>query len=203
MPNWVTMGSGVQTATIDTEHTLATVSKVGRYRLSVDFHNLATNNTPTPAEPEVVQIRHTMKMYTSDSHQQVLPTYYMVSGLLVTSIVQFPIVDVPGESELKFLLKQITPGTGRDFRWNIIQEISGRQGAVATDGGNGPSTFKTNLTGFGTDAFRSQWLAFLSGGNTDLARRITVYNTTTGFFTVAEAFPNTPSNGDVFVIIHT
>ena len=79
-------------------------------------------------------------------------------------------------------------------------------GAVVTDGSNTATTFKTNLTVattnfYGDSSSGGAVLAFSSGANAGLSRRVTAFDFSTDFVTVEAAFPNTPSDGDDFVIL--
>jgi hypothetical protein len=102
------VGSGVQTATIDTEHTLDTETAAGVYVLVVDTSNLANG--------DVVIFRIKTKCRTGASsvlafsatyaHAQVEPNKYSIP--------------VPVDTEITCTLEQ-TEGTGRDFPWNLLK----------------------------------------------------------------------------------
>lgn len=98
--------SGTQTATVGTEHTLATPATLNTRVLSVDLTNMALG--------DVVELRIYVKVASGGS--QVL---YTVSTYAHTQIEDAVIsVPVPMPYGGQFTLKQ-TAGTGRSFPWNI------------------------------------------------------------------------------------
>lgn len=101
--------SGAQTATINTEHTLATVTDAGIYVLRVDLANLAAG--------DVLELRLYAKardatdserlMY-SASYGPILPAHLLTDSVPVVSAGYF-----------KVTLKQ-TAGTGRAWPWVVL-----------------------------------------------------------------------------------
>lgn len=102
---------GTQTATLDTEHTLATITSAGTYQLLVDLDNLANDET--------VELRIYVKERAgSSSKVMFMRTYRHDQGTDGVIAISPPI---PAPFEFKATLKQITPGTGRQFEWSIYQ----------------------------------------------------------------------------------
>lgn len=98
--------SGTQTATVGTEHTLATPTTLNTRILSVDLTNLALG--------DVVELRLYAKVASGGS--QVL---YSLQTFAHTQIEDCYIsVPVPMPYGGQLTLKQ-TAGTGRSFAWNI------------------------------------------------------------------------------------
>ena len=75
-------------------------------------------------------------------------------------------------------------------------------GTVVTDGSNTSQTFKTNLTEGSNDYWKDTLLLFTSGALTGQVKRVSAFNASTDFVTVATAFTTAPSNGDRFVLVN-
>jgi hypothetical protein len=101
--------SGTQTATINTEHTLATITDAGTYMLAVDLNNLIND--------EVVELRAKVKVLSGGTTRNYLLAIYahVQSDPVVMSI------PIPVLHEVVFTLKQTAVATGRDFPWEVIQ----------------------------------------------------------------------------------
>lgn len=102
------VGSGTQTAVIDTEHTLDTETTAGVYVLVVDMNNLA--------DGDVVILRiKTKNQSGSTSRLAYIKTF---------SHVQIEINKyspaIPVDTEIVCTLEQ-TDGTGRNFDWNLLK----------------------------------------------------------------------------------
>lgn len=98
--------SGTQTATISTEHTLATISTSKTLVLVVDTTNLVNG--------DAVELRVSRKVLTGGSEALAwFGRYKHAQGDPVK--VSIPI---PSPFEAKFTLKQ-TDGTGRNFDWSV------------------------------------------------------------------------------------
>lgn len=101
--------SGSQTATIGTEHTLATVTTQKTFVLSVDCANLAAG--------EYVEIKVKRDVRSADTtrtlHSRIVS--WLEAG--VTPVVSMPPVPAGG-GELVCTLKQLN-GTGRAFPWAV------------------------------------------------------------------------------------
>jgi len=99
---------GSQTATIDTEHTLATITSAGTYVLLVDTVNLALGDKLTlRAKTKVRSVGTTRLAYEAFyAHAQSEPVKVSIP--------------VPSTNEIVFTLEQ-TDGTGRAFPWEIVQ----------------------------------------------------------------------------------
>ena len=100
--------NGTQTATITTEHTLATITTVGTFLLNVDTSNMVNGDT--------VELRVKKKVLTGGSAVTVAIASF-------SNVQADPVkISVPIVSLYSFVgtLKQ-TAGTGRNFDWNIEQ----------------------------------------------------------------------------------
>lgn len=102
------VGSGSQTAIIDTEHILDTETIAGTYILVVDMSNLAAG--------DVVTLRIKTKCNSSASSAL---AYSVTFANAQTDINKYS-VPVPIDTEIICTLKQ-TSGTGRDFNWNLLK----------------------------------------------------------------------------------
>lgn len=100
---------GTQTATISTEHTLATVSTAGVYQLGVDLANLAAGDT--------VELRVKLKLRSGSTSRVAWFAQYTHGPGIVPIVLSPPQATVV---ELVATLKQTT-GTGRNFEWTIIK----------------------------------------------------------------------------------
>lgn len=97
---------GSQTATVTTEHTLATVTTVGTFVLVVDTANLANGDT--------LELRIKTKLTSGDTSQL---AYFATYVNAQTDLNKYSI-PVPSPIEFVATLKQ-TVGTGRVFIWAI------------------------------------------------------------------------------------
>lgn len=98
---------GTQSATVSTEHTLATSTTGKTYVLFVDTVNLANG--------DVVELRLKTKGRSGNSSQL---AYYAVYAHVQTSPNKYS-VPVPANIEIVATLKQ-TAGTGRNFIWSLL-----------------------------------------------------------------------------------
>jgi len=100
--------SGSQTATVNTEHTLATVTSAGIYILVVDIANLAAG--------ENVELRAYGKARSTDTERLLFgPAIY---GPIVPAQLLIYSTPIVSPHSVKFTLKQ-TSGTGRAFPWAV------------------------------------------------------------------------------------
>lgn len=99
--------TGTQTATLATEHTLATVTTAGVYQLQVDAANLANGETLTlKAKVKVTSTGTTRLCYEAVyKHAQGEPVKVSVP--------------VPSLHEVVFTLQQ-DGGTGRAYPWEVV-----------------------------------------------------------------------------------
>jgi len=98
-----------------------------------------------------------------------------------------------------------TSQTARDLgsdTQNILDEVSSPDGQVVSDAGNTATSFKTNLTQTADNYWKDAYLKFKTGNLANQVKKITGYNGTTKFITVASAFTETPASGDTFDIIN-
>lgn len=106
-------GSGTQTASIATEHTLLDVAVAGTFTLHVDMINMAAG--------DVVELRIYQMVLTSGTRRVVYYQSFM-NALPTDNMIQ---ISVPISNELtdagalRFTLKQ-TVGTGRNFPWKVL-----------------------------------------------------------------------------------
>lgn len=103
--SWVVDSSGSQTATISTEHSLATPTTVATYVLSVDTVNLVNG--------DLVELR-CYDMVDATNYRQVWKGTYQ-HAQINNGKVSPPIAVT---TQAKFTLKQ-TAGTGRVFPWSV------------------------------------------------------------------------------------
>lgn len=101
--------SGTQTATLTTEHTLATLTSAGTYQLIVDADNLVNGETL------VLKIK--VKSFTGQSSKLLWQAVF-VHDLGGEPLIISP--PVPAPIEFIATLTQ-TGGTGRSFPWAIYQ----------------------------------------------------------------------------------
>ena len=97
---------GVQSATISTEHTLATITTPGNYVLVVDLVNLAKGDR--------LELRIKTKLTSGDTSQ----VAYFVEYRNAQSELNSYSIPVPSPIEFVATLKQ-TAGTGRSFIWAV------------------------------------------------------------------------------------
>ncbi len=102
------MLNGTQTATIGTEHSLATVSGVGTYVLMLDTSNMANGDT--------LEVRVKSKVLSGGA--EVL--YLFATYLHVQAEPLKMTIPVPSLHSLTATLKQ-TAGTGRAYEWNLVR----------------------------------------------------------------------------------
>lgn len=98
--------SGTQSATLDTEHTLATVTTNGNFVLVVDLSNMVNG--------DVTILRLKRKVLSGDSALLAYAaTFANAQGEPVKCS-----VPVPSPHSLTATLEQ-TDGTGRDYKWSL------------------------------------------------------------------------------------
>ena len=101
-------GSGTQTATLDTEHTLDTETTAGVYVLVVDMNNLV--------DGDVVILKMKTKNKTGSTSRLAYQATYANAQ---TEINKYSPA-IPVDTEIICTLEQ-TDGTGRDFDWNLLK----------------------------------------------------------------------------------
>lgn len=106
-------GSGTQTATIATEHTLLDIATPGTFTLHVDLTNLAATDT--------VELRIYQKVLTAGTLR--VAYYQSFTSVMATDDrmqISVPISnDLTSAASVRFTLKQ-TAGTGRTFDWKVL-----------------------------------------------------------------------------------
>lgn len=105
MPSLVT--SGTQSATVTTEHDLATDTGNATYVLVVDAANMQNG--------DVLELRLYTKVLSGDSSQL---AYYAVFSHVQTEPNKYS-VPVPANIELRATLEQAA-GTSRSFKWALL-----------------------------------------------------------------------------------
>lgn len=103
--------SGSQTATITTEHTLATITTAVTLILSVDVAAMLGGTTP-----DILELRIYGKARTGDT-ERLIKTWGFLGAQVETLFLSVPIAS---PHYYKATLKQ-TQGTGRAFPWAIYQ----------------------------------------------------------------------------------
>lgn len=109
-------------------------------------------------------------------------------GRVVTPIVSATVGGVSGA----FLLETFAVGAPRGY------------GAVVADGSNSATSFKATFSpaADATDSLKHCWISFISGTVKGQTCRVTAYNATTDFVTVADGYTAAPSAGDDFEVIY-
>lgn len=100
--------SGSQTATIGTEHTLATITTAGIYQLYVDVASLVAG--------DIVELRVYGKARSTDTERLLYGPFSV--GPIVPGQLLIPSPAVVSPHSVRFSLKQTT-GTGRAFPWAV------------------------------------------------------------------------------------
>jgi hypothetical protein len=100
---------GSQTATLDTEHTLATVTDAGIYVLRVDLANLAAG--------DIVVLRIKAKARNATDSERLL--HYATYGPVPPTAKLVDAIPVLATGHFVATLEQ-TDGTGRAFPWVIL-----------------------------------------------------------------------------------
>jgi len=100
--------SGTQTATLGTEHTLATITTAGTYVLNVDAAALVNGET--------LQLKAKVKTLSGGTSRLAYHGVFK-HALALPSLFSIP---VPALIEVVFTLQQ-DGGTGRAFPWNAIR----------------------------------------------------------------------------------
>lgn len=102
--------SGTQTATIDTEHTLATITTAGVFQLLVDVVNMV--------DGDELELRIDIKVLTGSTARTIFhATYAHEQGVDANVVISPPI---PSVYSIAFTLLQDV-GTGRSFDWAIYE----------------------------------------------------------------------------------
>lgn len=101
--------SGSQTATITTEHTLATVTDPGVYQLAVDLAAMTNGTTP-----DLVEIRIYGKARTTDT-ERLIDARSFIGAQTNTLFISVPLIS---PHHYKVTLTQ-TQGTGRAYPWAV------------------------------------------------------------------------------------
>lgn len=100
--------SGTQTATVTTEHTLATITDAGTYVLAVDTINMVNG--------DILELRAKVKVLSGGTTRQyVLAVYANAQGDPIKMS-----IPVPTLHEVVYTLKQTAGAAGRDFPWEVI-----------------------------------------------------------------------------------
>lgn len=105
-----TKSSGTQTATLATEHTLLDTPDAGAYQLKVNLENLANGET--------VELKIYDKVLAADAYVAIWTFAYIHARGTASPIIASPPLMMPYGG--KFTLKQ-TGGTGRAFKWSVVQ----------------------------------------------------------------------------------
>jgi hypothetical protein len=82
---------------------------------------------------------------------------------------------------------------------NIVSDFSA---AVATDGSNSATSFKTTLTQTGDDHWKDAFLRVTSGDLLGQVKKVSAYNGTTKFITVIGGFTATPADAVTFDLVN-
>lgn len=106
--------SGTQSATVTTEHTLASINVAGVFSLHVDTNAMAAG--------DVLELRIYQIILTAGTSRVVsMGMYYGAQSTDDAIKISIPIGnDLTDTDSLKFTLKQ-TFGTGRSFPWKVLK----------------------------------------------------------------------------------
>ncbi len=118
--------SGSQTATIGTEHTLATITAAGTYQLGVNCVNMVGG---TVNDPDILELRIYVKLDTGDDSECVFSARFVGAqgdGAAPGSSAKGTVIkfSMPVGAPIEFVatLKQTAPsGGGRVFDWAIYE----------------------------------------------------------------------------------
>lgn len=100
--------SGTQSATLDTEHTLATETSPNVYILAVNLSNMVAD--------DIVTLRIKTKVLSGGSHALAFTATF--SGAQPVDVVYSE--PVPSVHSAQFTLEQ-TDGTGRNYEWSVVE----------------------------------------------------------------------------------
>ena len=107
-------GSGTQSATVTTEHFLASVNEAGVYTFHVDLVNMVAGDEVELRIYQMVLTGGTQRVAYLERFQGAQPT----DGLIAISV---PISnELTDTNALRFSLKQ-TLGTSRNFPWKVLK----------------------------------------------------------------------------------
>lgn len=107
-------GSGTQTATIGTEHTLLDVAIAGTFTLHVDTINMAAGDILELRIYQIVLTGGTRRVAYFSSYIGVQPTDNMIKLSVPISN------ELTDAGSIRFTLKQTT-GTGRAYPWKVLK----------------------------------------------------------------------------------
>lgn len=103
------VGSGSQTATLDTEHTLDTETGAGVYVLVVDMNNLV--------DGDVVILRMKTKNKTGSTSRLAYQATFSNAQVEINKYSPA----IPVDTELICTLEQTDGAAGRSFDWNLLK----------------------------------------------------------------------------------
>ena len=100
--------NGSQTATISTEHTLATVTTAGTFVLHVDLVNMANDDE--------LELRVKLKVRSTGTTRE----YQLARFMHAQAQEVVASIPVASPQECVFTLKQVA-GTGRSYNWEVVK----------------------------------------------------------------------------------
>ena len=107
-------GSGTQSATVTTEHTLLDINTAGTYTLHVDKVNMVAGDTLELRIYQMVLTAGTRRVAYMERYAGVQPTDDMIA-------ISVPISnELTDSGSLRFTLTQST-GTSRNFPWKVLK----------------------------------------------------------------------------------
>lgn len=83
----------------------------------------------------------------------------------------------------------------------IVENIISKTGVIVADGSNTATTFKTDLSESTTDYHKDALILFTSGDLINQVKKVSAYNGSTKFITVASDFTGTPAASDAFILV--
>jgi hypothetical protein len=96
----------------------------------------------------------------------------------------------------------VTGNVGGNVVGTVASVVPDFTGAVATDGSNSATSFKTTLTQTAADHWKDAFLRITSGTLSGQVKLITAYNGTTKFVTVQGGFTGVPADAVTFDIVN-
>ncbi|MEO2054745.1 MAG: hypothetical protein ABGX83_05540 [Nitrospira sp.] len=128
------------------------------------------------------------------THKNTGYAFNLLDSAVVDTLIKMPTYGNDTAGRLKDL------GTRTMERGRLLSHLP--ESAVAIDGGNTASTFKTDLTETATDYWKDVLIKFTSGALKDQVKKISLYNGTTKFITVSEPFTAAPLSGSEFKLVN-
>lgn len=182
------LASGTQTATLTTEHTLATITIPGSYALVVDLAALVNGETLTLR-------RKTKVLSGGTQREEEVAVYVHAQGV---PIHRFEVA--PSDVEVAFTLRQ-DGGTGRAFPWKVLGLTGFDVLAVGTaQGGAAGNIQLAAATSFADDLVNGVIAAIIGGTGAGQQRVGYDWTSATDTLTVSPSWGTNPDATSQYVI---